>query len=208
MSNKGWGTGHLFRSAHTTRTTALTCEADEHNSSGQAGSDYTKTPDRSNITAFLTFASIWDTAQVQTSSRRFDAMEGPGESPAPGTTVQAKQTLRRLNHDWVAALISRNTDLLKTLMAEDCIFSYALDGDDRAQFISDIESGELTVDSLDRDTLEVRVYGSTGVVIAYDTADWVYKGRRIQGNYRIMHVYAERYGLWQIVAIQASPISS
>jgi len=135
-------------------------------------------------------------------------MERSGESRGPGTAVRAKQTLIEINHEWVEALISRNTGLLKTLMAEDCIFSYALDGDDRAQFISDIESGDLKVDSLDRETLEVRVYGSTGVVIAYDTADWIYKGRRIQGNYRIMHVYAERDGLWQIVAIQASPILS
>jgi len=135
-------------------------------------------------------------------------MASPGENRRPETAVQAKQTLREINHDWVEALISRDTGLLKRLMAEDCIFSYALDGDDRAEFISDIESGDLKVDSLARDTLEVRVYGSTGVVIAYDTADWVYKGRRIQGNYRIMHVYAERDGLWQIVAIQASPISN
>src|SRR5262249_26709839 len=106
------GPGHSIKGARTPGPHAIACEADEHDSSGQAGSDYTKTPDRSNITAFLTFASIWDTAQVQISSRRFDAMEGPGESPAPGTTVQAKQTLRRLNHDWVAPLLSRNPALL------------------------------------------------------------------------------------------------
>src|SRR5262245_51011134 len=135
-------------------------------------------------------------------------MEGQAEGRGPAMAAQAKQTLRELNHQLVEALVGRNTGLLKTLMAEDCIFSYALDGDDRAQFISDIDSGELKVDSLDRNTLEVRVYGSTGVVIAYDTADWTYKGRRIQGNYRIMHVYAELGGLWQIVAIQASPIRS
>jgi ketosteroid isomerase-like protein len=135
-------------------------------------------------------------------------MTGQGKIPGPGTAVEAKQKLKEINQQWVAALVRRDTALLNHLMAEDCIFSYALDGDDRAQFISDIDSGDLQVAFLERDTLEVRIYGSTGVVIAYDTADWRYKGRRIQGNYRTMHVYAERDGLWQIVAIQASPISS
>jgi len=135
-------------------------------------------------------------------------MEDPAEDRGQSPAVEAKRKIREINHQWVEALVSRNTLLLNKLMAEDCIFSYALDGDDRAQFISDIDSGDLKVASLDRDTLEVRVYGSTGVVIAYDTADWIYKGRPIQGNYRTMHVYSERGGLWQIVAIQASPISS
>jgi hypothetical protein len=135
-------------------------------------------------------------------------MTDQGEGREPGAGVEAKQKLREINQQWVEGLVRRNTALLNTLMAEDCIFSYALDGDDRAQFVSDIESGELQVDSLERDILDARVYGSTGVVIAYDTADWRYKGRRIQGHYRIIHVYSERNGLWQIVAIQASPISS
>src|SRR5262249_19068648 len=55
---------------HTQAETACTCmRSDENCSPGQAGSDYTKTPDRSNIPAFLTFASIWDTRLVQNFSR-------------------------------------------------------------------------------------------------------------------------------------------
>ena len=130
-----------------------------------------------------------------------------GDHGKSDLALEARQKLREINHRWVDALIRRDTRLLGELMAEDCIFSYVLDGDEGAQFISDIDSGELQVDSLDRDTLEVRVYGSTGVVVAYDTANWRYKGRLITGNYRTMHVYAERDGHWQIVAIQASPVS-
>jgi ketosteroid isomerase-like protein len=135
-------------------------------------------------------------------------MARQGESREPGAAEDARHKLRGINEKWVEALVRRDIALLKELMAEDCIFSYALDGDDRAQFISDIDSGGLQVASLERDTLEVRIYGSTGVVMAYDTADWTYRGRRIQGNYRTLSVYAERDGLWQIVAIQASPIPS
>lgn len=123
-------------------------------------------------------------------------------------SIQAEQTVRQINKEWVAALERGDTATLNRLMAEDCIFSYALDGDDKAQFISDIDSGNLRVASLKRDNVEVRIYGPTGVLLAYDTADWRYKGQHIQGYYRTIHVYSERAGQWQIVAIQASPISA
>jgi ketosteroid isomerase-like protein len=123
------------------------------------------------------------------------------------STIQAEQDLNRINEEWVAALLRHDTETLNRLMAEDCIFTYALDGEDKAQFIVDIESNDLQFQSFKRDNVEVRIYGSTGVLIAFDTAHWRYKGRDIQGYYRTIHVYSERDGTWQIVAIQASPIS-
>ena len=123
-------------------------------------------------------------------------------------SVEAEQKVRQINKDWVAALERGDTATLNLLMAEDCIFSYALDGDDKAQFISDIEAGNLLVKTIKRDNVEVRIYGHTGVLLAYDTTEWWYKGHHMEGYYRIIHVYSELEGRWQIVAIQASPISA
>jgi ketosteroid isomerase-like protein len=134
-------------------------------------------------------------------------MAGQAKSDNSPPPIQDEQQLRRINDEWVAALVRGDTATLNQLMDEGCIFSYALDGDDKAQFIADIESGELRVTSLNRDHVEVSIYGSTGVLIAFDTADWMYKGQHIRNHYRTIHVYAERDGQWQIVAIQASPIS-
>ena len=134
-------------------------------------------------------------------------MAGETENQCSPSAIQAEKQLRRMNDEWVEALVRSDTATLNRLMDEGCIFSYALDGDDRAQFIADIESGDLRVATLKRDHVEVSIYGSTGVLIAFDTADWRYKGKHIQSHYRSIHVYAERAGQWQIVAIQASPIS-
>ncbi|HJQ71238.1 MAG TPA: nuclear transport factor 2 family protein [Blastocatellia bacterium] len=123
-------------------------------------------------------------------------------------SVEAEQKVRQINKDWVEALQRGDTATLNRLMAEDCIFSYALDGDDKAQFISDIDAGALRVESIKRDNVEVRIYGQTGVLLAYDTTAWQYKGHHMEGYYRIIHVYSEQNGRWQIVAIQASPISA
>ena len=126
----------------------------------------------------------------------------------PTESVRAEQHVRQINKAWVAALERGDTATLNQLMAEDCIFSYALDGDDKAQFISDIDAGLLRVESIKRDNVEVRIYGETAVLLAYDTTEWRYKGQHIEGYYRIIHVYTRRDGEWQIVAIQASPISA
>ena len=134
-------------------------------------------------------------------------MAGQARSENSISALHVEQQLRRMNDEWVEALVRGDTATLNRLMDEVCVFSYALDGDDRAQFIADIEAGDLRVATLKRDHVEVSVYGSTGVLIAFDTADWNYKGQHIQSHYRTIHVYAERDGQWQIVAIQASPIS-
>lgn len=119
---------------------------------------------------------------------------------------QSEQKLRQMNEEWVEALIGKDTATLNRLMDERCIFTDALTGDDKAQFLADIEAGELQVNSLIRDNVEVAIYGTTGIMTALDSADWRYKGQHIQGHYRTIHVYAEREGVWQIVAIQTSHI--
>lgn len=123
------------------------------------------------------------------------------------STLQTEQDIRRINEEWIQGLIRGDTVTLDRFMAEGCLFTYALDGDDKAQFIADIESGDLQVKTLNRDQIEVRIYGSTGILTAFDTSEWRYKGRDIKGHYRTLQVYVERDGRWQIVAIQASPLT-
>ena len=123
------------------------------------------------------------------------------------TDFQIAQTVRHLNDEWVTAFVQGDTAALERIMAEDCIFTYPLEGDDRAQFIADLESGDLRAEEMTRDHVSVRVYGQTAVLTCRDTCRWRYKGRVIAGRYSTIHVYAERQGRWQLVTIQACPIS-
>jgi ketosteroid isomerase-like protein len=119
---------------------------------------------------------------------------------------QIEHDVRRMNSEWIAALLQRDTAMLAGIMARDCTFTYPLEGDGTEQFIADIDSGDLTVESMTRDNVEVRVFGQTAVLTGVDTAKWLYKGHVIEGYYRTIHVYAERDDRWQLVAIQACPI--
>ena len=125
----------------------------------------------------------------------------------PNTRIEIEQQLRQMNDEWLKALVHRDSETLQRIMAEDFFFTYPLEGDDKAQFISDITSGELTIEHITRHNLSVRVFGSTAVLTVRDTARWNYKGREIGGQYKIIQVYAERDHRWQMVAVQACPMS-
>jgi len=123
------------------------------------------------------------------------------------TDSQIEHDVRRLSSEWVAALMKRDTTTLARVMARDCTFTYPLEGDGTEQFIADVNSGDLNVESMTRDNVEVRVFGQTAVLTSLDAAKWLYKGHIIEGYYRSIQVYAEREGRWQLVAIQACPIA-
>ncbi len=122
-------------------------------------------------------------------------------------TFEVEQKLRQMNEEWVKAFVERDAATLDRIMADDFFFTYPLEGDDKEQFIGDLVSGDLTAEFMNRDKVTVRVFGSTAVLTCRDTARWSYKGREISGQYKTVHIYSERDGRWQLVAVQACPIT-
>jgi ketosteroid isomerase-like protein len=113
------------------------------------------------------------------------------------------QEIKRMNDEWVSALETRDLPSLNRIMADDFIFTHPMEGDDKEQFIADVESGDVSVKHMGRENVMVRVYGDTAVLSCRDTASWLYKGRDFTGVYKTLHVYARRDGRWQLVAIQS-----
>ena len=121
-------------------------------------------------------------------------------------TFEVEQYVRQLNDDWVKAVLRRDGESLDRIMAEDFFFTYPLEGDDKAQFIADVTSGDLKIEHISREQVNVRVFGSTAVLTARDSATWLYHGRELSGQYKIIMVYIERAGRWQLCAVQACPM--
>ena len=122
------------------------------------------------------------------------------------STIEIEQHVRQLNDEWVKAMMRADAATLERIMAEDFYFTYPLEGDDRAQFISDVTSGDLRIAHISREQLNVRVFGKTAVLTARDSATWLYHGRELSGHYKIISVFAEREGRWQLCAVQACPM--
>ncbi len=121
-------------------------------------------------------------------------------------TIDVEQTVRQLNDDWVKAMMRGDVATLDRVMADDFFFTYPLEGDDKAQFIADVTSGDLKIEHITREQLSVRVFGSTAVLTARDSATWLYHGREISGQYKIISIFIERAGRWQLCAVQACPM--
>lgn len=125
----------------------------------------------------------------------------------PVTHIETEQHLRQLNDEWVKALVRRDSVTLDRIMADDFVFAYPMEGDDKTQFIDDVVSGDLNVQQLTRANVTVRIWGHTAVLTALDSVQWFYKGRDFSGHYKIVHVYSNRDDEWRLVAVQACPIT-
>ena len=124
----------------------------------------------------------------------------------PDHGIELEQHLRQLNDDWVKAMVRGDGETLERIMADDFLFTYPLEGDDKEQFISDVTSGDLKIQHLSREQVSVRIFGSTAVLTARDSASWLYHGHELSGQYKIIHIYVERGGHWQLCAVQACPM--
>jgi len=131
-----------------------------------------------------------------------------GEQPAPEPSrIQTEQALRQMNDEWVKELVRADAATLDRIMADDFFFAYPMEGDDKSQFIGDVASGDVKVESLTRENVSVRIWGSTAVLTAKDSAKWYYKGRDFSGHYKIIHIYSLRDDRWQLVSVQACPMT-
>ena len=128
-------------------------------------------------------------------------------NPTPHTAIEVEQHVRQLNDEWFKAVMRADGETLNRIMADDFYFTYPLEGDDKAQFISDVTSGNLKIEHVRREQVSVRVFGSTAVLTARNHATWLYHGRELSGQYKIIQVFAERVGRWQLCAFQACPMA-
>ena len=128
------------------------------------------------------------------------------QSAKTASKIEIEQGLRQLNDEWVKALVRRDANTLDRIMADDFVFAYPLEGDDKAQFLDDVLSGDMLVEHLSRENVSVRIWGQTAVLTGRDSVKWLYKGREFSGHYKIIQVYIQRDNLWQLVTVQACPI--
>jgi len=122
------------------------------------------------------------------------------------STIQIETQLRQMNDEWVKAMVRGDPQVLDRIMSDDFYFTYPLEGDDKASVIADLTSGELKIEHFARDHVSVRIFGSTAVLTARDAATWMYQGRELTGQYKVIIVFAEREGRWQMCALQACPM--
>ncbi|HZI87704.1 MAG TPA: nuclear transport factor 2 family protein, partial [Pyrinomonadaceae bacterium] len=71
-----------------------------------------------------------------------------------------------------------------------------------------IQSGANRFDSLEVSDRTVRVYGDVAVMTSLTNLKGQYGGQEASGQYRVTNVFARRGGVWQIVSLQMTPLTT
>jgi len=116
----------------------------------------------------------------------------------------ADQTITRLEHDWVTAIVNKDTVTLDRLIADD--FSGTTNDQiySKGDAIEDVKTG--THESLDLDNIRVRLFGDTAVVTMGQTEKSRHGDSDFSGHYLFTDVWAKRNGQWIAVASHGSRV--
>lgn len=119
-----------------------------------------------------------------------------------------EQTLMKIEQEMLDALLKADPSAAKKYIAETFVFT-APDGDThtKAQFLADLTSGDLKIDSSANAEMKVQSYNNAAVVTYRSTDKGSYKGNDISGEYRWTDFFVNKDGSWQLVGSHGSAIN-
>ena len=120
-----------------------------------------------------------------------------------------REELSTFEQEFTQAVAANDAAAIGRFVADDWVIVDA-DGSviDRSRFISVIESGALTHDSMESTDLEVRVHGDTAVVTGITTSEGQFMGQGFATRERAIDVFARLNGQWLCVFSQLTRVSS
>jgi hypothetical protein len=113
------------------------------------------------------------------------------------SAASVEKTLIQMERDWVQAGISKDSQTIDRIIADDWI-STDFQGKSvtKAQAMSELKSASGGVPAIELGEMKVRVLGTTAIVSGKDTT----------GRYAWMDVFLKRNGRWQAVASQSTKV--
>ncbi len=120
-----------------------------------------------------------------------------------------QEELSRFEQEFTQAVASNDAAAIGRFVAADWVIVDA-DGSviDRSRFISVIESGALTHESMESTDVEVRVHGDTAVVTGITTSKGQFLGERFATRERATDVLVRLNGRWLCVFSQLTRVAS
>jgi peptidylprolyl isomerase len=125
---------------------------------------------------------------------------------APTSTNGIQEQFKKLEEDWVKAMIARDVNALSQILADD-YFIIDPEGQtsDKAQTLEGFKSGAFKFESIEFSEFKVRVYGTTAIVTGGEVVKGNYNGQSVSGTYRFTEVFARRGTRWLAVSSQLTP---
>ena len=119
-----------------------------------------------------------------------------------------EQQIRKIEQDWINAIVKRDGAFLAKLEADDYTFTGA-DGVvlDKPGDIKNISSGDTVFDDIKIDSVKVRFYGNTAIVNGLGTAKAHAKEEDLSGQYSWADVFVKQGGQWKAASAHVTPVA-
>ena len=120
-----------------------------------------------------------------------------------------EQQIRKIEQDWVDAIVKRDGAFLTRLEADDFTFTDP-DGAvrDKAGDIKNTTTGDAVFDEIKIDSLKVRFYGDTAIVNGLGTAKVHEKEEDLSGQYSWTDAFVKQNGQWKAVAAHITMVET
>lgn len=123
-----------------------------------------------------------------------------GKDVTTGTGDDVQADILAIHEQWSTAIVSNDAGRIGRFMADDWVIVSDSGLTSKEQFLSIIQSGELTHSTFDRvNDARVRTYGDTAVLTARLTNTAHYHGRQFDADEWTTDVFVRRNGRWLCV---------
>lgn len=128
--------------------------------------------------------------------------------PTHAAAFQVERAIEELEDKRYEAMKRADREALEQLLADDLTYVHTSGRvETKSQFINSIESGEILYRSIDREDVQVRIYGSTAVVTGLANVNVELRGRVEHLRIRFIDVYVRQNGHWNMVAWQSTRLA-
>lgn len=156
-------------------------------------------------TAFVLLVIVSTFAAIACSAGAGESKAAPAVSPAPTAAANpedTKQTITRLEHDWVAAILAKDDATIARLLAADFVGTTNDQKYSREDAITDVKTG--VHESLELNDIDVRVYGNTAIATMTQNEKSRHGTEDFSGRYLFTNVWIKTDGQWRAVASHGS----
>jgi ketosteroid isomerase-like protein len=122
--------------------------------------------------------------------------------------ADSEQELKKLEHDWAAAVEKNDADVIARFLADDFVFIGPRGNlQERMPHLDDFRSGRLAIEAVKIEETRIRVYGDAAVVSSRFLIKGKFVGMDITGPYRFTDTWVKLHGRWLSVARQQTHIT-
>ena len=118
---------------------------------------------------------------------------------------KSTEGVKNAEKSWATATVAGDEASLRQILADDLTYTHSTgDTDNKTQFISNLKSGVRKYVKVNHESMDVRMYGNTAVLLATAQIETSQNGAAPSpAHLRWVHVWVNENGRWRLVAHQS-----